>query len=88
MVAAAFNKSGELLAALDKRARVVVFHLKSNRYAVVRKGGPQGIALAFSTNRRTELFVSLVDGTIECVDTGAPAAAAARRAGPHGSPPC
>ena len=67
--AASFSADGELLATLDAHGQVVVFHLSSNRYVTVRRGGVRGVGVAFSPLRRTELFVALADGTIECVDT-------------------
>lgn len=68
-IAAAFNKNGEFLATLDKRRRLTVFVLKSNRYAVVRRGGAHGLALKFSLQQRCECFVSLENGKIECFNT-------------------
>jgi hypothetical protein len=38
---------------------------------VVRKGGAHGLAIVYSQHRRAELFLSLDNGKIECIDTGA-----------------
>ncbi|KAL1524762.1 hypothetical protein AB1Y20_019645 [Prymnesium parvum] len=85
LIAAAFNKSGEYLATLDKRGRLVVFMLHSNRYAVVRRGGAHGLALLFSFHRRSECFVSFEDGTIECLDTESKKCIGVLRGHAHGA---
>ena len=37
--------------------------------AAVRRHGARAVAIAFSPLRRSELYVALADGSIECVDT-------------------
>ena len=69
LVAATFSATGDELVTLDSHGQLVSFYLYNNRYAAIRRNGAKAIAIAFSPLRRAELYVALVDGTIECVDT-------------------
>ena len=57
-----------MLVTLDSHGQVVSFHLENNRYVAIRRKGVRIVAIAFSPVRRSELFMSLADGDIECMD--------------------
>ena len=61
-------RAGEMVATLDARGHVVVFHLLRNRYEHLRHVGSAGTAIAFSTRRKNELFVSTSDGSVQVFD--------------------
>eukprot|EP00966_Prymnesium_polylepis_P179358 4152384-Prymnesium_polylepis.1 len=84
-IAAAFSRGGEYLATLDKHGRIIVFHIHSNRYVVVRRGGAHGLALVFSQQRRAECFVSLENGQIECLDAETRALVGVLKGHAHGA---
>ena len=54
---------------LDTNGQLIAFYLQQNRYAAIKRSGARAVAIAFSPRRRSELFVALADGTIECMDT-------------------
>lgn len=67
--AVAFNSTGDELVTLDEHGQLVCFYLQHNRFAAIRRAGTRAVSIEFSPLRRTELYVALADGTIECVDT-------------------
>ena len=73
IVAATFNVMGDVLATLDSNGQLIAFYLHQNRYSAVKRTGARAVAIAFSPHRRTELFVALADGTIDCIDTASKA---------------
>ena len=57
-----------MVATLDARGHVVIFHLQRNRYEHLRHIGSAGSAIAFSSRRKNELFVAAKDGSVRvCV---------------------
>lgn len=62
--AVAFDINGDAAATVDARGHVVVFHLLKNRYEHLRHAGAAGSCIAFSTRRKSELFVGLEDNTV------------------------
>ena len=69
LVAAAFSATGDELVTLDGHGQVMALHLQHGRYTSVRRQGARVVAMAFSPLRRSELYIALADGGIECVDT-------------------
>ena len=69
LVGAAFSITGDELVTLDAHGQLVSFHLHLNRYTAVRRQGARAVSIAFSPLRRSELYVALADGNIECIDT-------------------
>ena len=73
-VQVAFNCRCDTVAALNEHGQVISFDLEHNRYAVLKRGGSAGVALAFSSTLSHELFVALEDGLVEALDAAKRAA--------------
>ena len=67
----AFNARGDKFATVDQKGSVYLFHLGSNRFALVARTGVAGVALAFAPAHRNELLVASADGTLRVYSTGA-----------------
>lgn len=61
---AAFNASGDVLAAVDEKGRVFAFFLASNRYALLHHVGAPALACCFSPTRRNELLITCENETV------------------------
>jgi Tol biopolymer transport system component len=68
--AAAFNSRGDKIATVDQRGSVYLFHISSNRYALVARSGVSGTAISFAPGPKNELLVAYADGTINVFSTG------------------
>ena len=75
------------LVTLDSNGQLVSLNLHNNRYTALRRKGIRAIAIAFSPLRRSELFVSLADGDIECIDIATKATVGTLRGHLHAHTP-
>ncbi|GMH35330.1 hypothetical protein BSKO_03198 [Bryopsis sp. KO-2023] len=62
----AVNPKEDLLATVDNRGNVVLFHLATNRYARIGQPGPAGTCVEFSSRNKGLLFSGHADGSIRC----------------------